>query len=106
MVMALFCLIVARAFTMFAELLVWFAEPARSCAPHFDGAHFSSMGLSDTDPFRVWAEAVAAKESRIAARTAEPTTECLMDISFSAGVSGRRYRARPRRRSRDSGDFA
>src|SRR5262249_60924521 len=88
MVMALFCLIVARAFTIFAELLVWFAEPARSCAPHFDGAHFSSMGLSDTDPFRVWAEAVAAKESRIAARTAEPTTECLMDISYSAEVSG------------------
>src|SRR5215813_10355216 len=89
MVMALFCFTVARARAMFAELLVWFAEPARSCAPHFDGAHFSSMGLSDTGPFKVWAEAATAKESRIAARTAERMTECLMDISFSAGVSGR-----------------
>src|SRR5215475_3105922 len=89
MVMALFCFTVARARAMFAELLVWFAEPARSCAPHFDGAHFSSMGLSDTGPFKVWAEAAAATASRIAARTAERTTQCLMDISFSAGVSGR-----------------
>src|SRR5215469_721239 len=89
MVMALFCFTVARARAMFAELLVWFAEPARSCAPHFDGAHFSSIGLSDTGPFKVWAEAAAAKDNRIAARTVERTTECLMDISFSAGVSGR-----------------
>src|SRR5215470_5578358 len=88
MVMALFCFTVARARAMFAELLVWFAEPARSCAPHFDGAHFSSMGLSDTGPFKVWAEALVAKDSRIAARTAERTMECLMDISSSWGVSG------------------
>src|SRR5215470_11965298 len=85
MVMALFCFTVARARAMFAELLVWFAEPARSCAPHFDGAHFSSMGLSDTGPFKVWAEAATAKERRIAARTAERMTECLMDISFCRG---------------------
>src|SRR5262249_29233379 len=94
MVMALFCFTVARARAMFAELLVWFAEPARSCAPHFDGAHFSSMGLSDTGPFKVWAEAAAAKDSRIAARTAERTMECLMDISFPAGVSGREISCR------------
>src|SRR5215471_18974997 len=107
MVMALFCFTVARARAMFAELLVWFAEPARSCAPHFDGAHFSSMGLSDTGPFKVCAEAAAAKDSRIAARTAEWMTECLMDISFSAGVSGRELSCGfTGGRPRSSGDFA
>src|SRR5215470_10292281 len=106
MVMALFCFTVARARAMFAELLVWFAEPARSCAPHFDGAHFSSMGLSDTGPFKVWAEAATAKDSRIAERTAERMTECLMDISFSAGVSGREIWCAFTGRPRDSGDFA
>src|SRR5215467_12253947 len=94
MVMALFCFTVARARAMFAELLVWFAEPARSCAPHFDGAHFSSMRLSDTGPFNVWAEAVVAKARRIAARTAERTMQCLMYISSFAGCEARRYRAR------------
>src|SRR5215472_15227171 len=103
MVMALFCFTVARARAMLAELLVWFAEPARSCAPHFDGAHFSSMGLSDTGPFKVWAETVATKASRIAATTAEWTMECLMDISFYAGVSGREISWGSRRRSREGG---
>jgi hypothetical protein len=44
---------VASARAMFAELLVWLAEPARSCAPHLDGAHFSSRGLSETGHFNV-----------------------------------------------------
>src|SRR5215831_4537028 len=87
MVMDLFCFTVARARAMFAELLVWFAEPARSCAPHFDGAHFSSRGLSDTGPFNVWGEAMTGKASRIATRTAERTMQYLMDIS-SSGVRG------------------
>src|SRR5262249_50225691 len=85
MVMALFCLTVARARAMLAELFVWFAEPARSCAPHFDGAHFSSMGLSDTGPFNVWAKAVVAKASRIAVRTAKRRMQCLMEMSSPGG---------------------
>src|SRR5262245_227949 len=48
---------------MFAELFVWFAEPARSFGPHFDGAQFSVSGLSDTGPFSVCVSAGTARAS-------------------------------------------
>src|SRR5579859_5180884 len=62
MVIALNCLMVARARLMFAEFLTWLALPALSSAPHLVGNHFSVIGASLTGPFRVWAVAdVAAK---------------------------------------------
>src|SRR5580765_4933289 len=48
--MDLNCLTVARARLMFAEFLVWFALPALSSAPHFEGHHFSVNGASLTGP--------------------------------------------------------
>src|SRR5215813_12086663 len=88
MVIALFCLIVARARAMFAEFAVWFADPARSVAPHLDGAHFSVRGLSDTGPPSVWARANPATVSGITASTAFRTMECLIDISSVWLVGG------------------
>src|SRR5262249_13756327 len=72
---------VASARMMFAEFFVWLAEPARSLAPHLDGAHFSSMGLSDTGPFKVCATAKpvsAATPTSNATRTALPARACLI----------------------------
>src|SRR5215470_8485396 len=81
MVITLFCLIRASARATFAGLFVWLAEPARSLAPHFDGAHFSSSGLSDTGPFRVWVPAGPANASTAAITIALAMTLRLMDIS-------------------------
>src|SRR6267143_2668846 len=86
MVIALFCLMVASARAMCAELFVWLAEPARSLAPHLDGAHFSSKGLSETGPFNVCATASAANASRSTVRTALPMMECLIEISSARTV--------------------
>src|SRR5262249_13264140 len=87
---------VASARAMFAELLVWLADPARSVAPHFEGAHFSSRGLSETGPFSVCATANPAKLSRIAISPAMRMMECLIDISSLWMVGGQAARSRCR----------
>src|SRR5437773_1568787 len=90
MVIDLFCLIVASARAMFAELLVWFADPARSLAPHLDGAHFSSSGLSETGPFSVWASELPAKITSSAISTIDRTLAYL--IQSPLGSRGARSR--------------
>src|SRR4029450_1635164 len=82
MVITLFCLMMANARAPFAVLLVWLAEPARSVAPHLDGAHFSSRGLSETGPFSVWVPAGPANASTAAITTALAMTGRFMDISL------------------------
>src|SRR5262245_37109547 len=80
-VIDLFCLMVASARMMFAESFVWLAEPARSFAPHLDGAYFSSIGLSDTGPFSVCATAKpasAATATSNTTRTTLTTRACLI----------------------------
>src|SRR5437667_10633693 len=79
---------VASARAMFAAFFVWLAEPARSFAPHLDGAHCSSRGLSETGPFNVCATARAANASRSTVRTALPIIECLIEISSARTVEG------------------
>src|SRR2546428_4240014 len=91
---------VASARAMFAAFFVWLAEPARSFAPHLDGAHFSSRGLSETGPFNVCATARAANASRSTVRTALPMIECLIEIS-SARTVERPGDVRPWRRSEE-----
>src|SRR5262245_19065300 len=64
MVIALFCLTVAKARLMFAEFLVWFALPALSSAPHLDGHHFSVNGASLTGPLRACAMTTPTNPAR------------------------------------------
>src|SRR5580765_6607306 len=59
--MDLNCLTVAKARLMFAEFLVWFALPALSSAPHFEGHHFSVNGASLTGPLSACAMTRPAK---------------------------------------------
>src|SRR5262245_12611679 len=79
MVIALFCLTVAKARLMFAEFLVWFALPALSSAPHLDGHHFSVNGASLTGPLRAWAIANPTNP----ARTTPAMLESFMILSPS-----------------------
>src|SRR5438093_7695352 len=72
---------------MFAELLVWFADPARSLAPHLDGAHFSSSGLSETGPFSVWAPELPEKIESSAISTIGRTVAYLMGSLLSRSGS-------------------
>src|SRR5258706_5406920 len=59
MVIALNCLMVARARLMLAGFLVWFALPALSSLPHSGVSQLRA--LSSVGPFNAWAEAVPAK---------------------------------------------
>src|SRR6185295_4796569 len=65
MVMALNCLMVARARLMFAGFLVWFALPALSSLPHSGVSQLRA--LSSVGPFNAWADAEAAKHMPTAA---------------------------------------
>src|SRR5215467_8720087 len=92
--MALFCLMVASAFAMFAELLVWLAEPARSFGPHFEGAQFSVSGLSDTGPFSVCVSAGTARPSRSAMATS-PVARTMENFMETLLSGDREQRAAP-----------
>src|SRR5262245_58414275 len=94
---------VASAFAMFAELLVWLAEPARSFGPHFEGAQFSVSGLSDTGPFSVCVSAGTARPSRSAmatnnvARTMANFMETLLSGDREQRATSGHHDARARR---------
>src|SRR5678815_3816206 len=83
MVRDLFCLMVPSARLMFAEFLVWFALPALSSAPHFDGHQFSVQGASLTGPLI----ACAIAEPANAASTTPATIDSFMTYSFPENVS-------------------
>src|SRR5262245_36469245 len=97
MVIALFCLMVASARATLAGLLVWLAEPARSVAPHLDGAHFSFRGLSETGPLSVWAIAPPPNARSITARITRPTMACRMDVASRRMVQGQACESMPAR---------
>ena len=82
--MDLNCLTASSARLMWAGFFVWLAEPALSCAPHFEGAQFSVKGLSADGPGSVCANAELAQVMTIA----PARMECLME-KFLPWVFGR-----------------
>src|SRR4051794_28842830 len=83
MVMDLNCLTVAIARLMFAEFLVWFALPALSSAPHFEGHHFSVNGASLTGPLSACAMTRPAKP---ASNPTTVTADNFIDVSLPSGL--------------------